>query len=331
MAQTKPSTGVPPWCQSVIRDLEQKQASNRLPHAMLFSGPSGLGKQLVARAFSQQLILQQSAPENREKTASLLQAGSHPDYQWITVEADKQSISVDQIRSLSQRLSLTSHAQTKIAVICLAEDMTTAAANALLKTLEEPPGDTLLLLVSNNIGRLPQTIRSRCQKVKFALPETALALSWLTPTIGQQATTFLHMAAGAPLTALEYYQENQGDTYNQLLVGLLALANLKTDAISMASESKQIGLQTLISWLNLLVSQLIQQKICTVYELDSKLNNSYNILNNLKLSADNLNLIKLYHYRDFLQQANREIHANLNPDLFLEEIFMRWQAAVSTR
>ena len=320
-----------PWCKSAFSDLERKYSSNRLPHAILFSGPSGLGKQQVARVFSQWLVLQQAAPENREKTASLLRADSHPDCLWITVEAGKQSISVDQIRSLIRRLSLTSHVQTRIGIICLAEDMTTAAANALLKTLEEPPGDVLLLLVSNNAGRLPQTIRSRCQKIDFALPDTALALSWLSQTLGEQAATFLHMAAGAPLTALQYYQEKQGDTYKQLLLGLASLARCETDAPSLASENKSIGLANLIAWLDQLVRQLIQQKMSAEYGQESKLDISCNLLNRLKLSIDNLDLIKLYQYRDFLQQARGEIQANLNPDLFMEEIFMRWSAAVGAK
>jgi DNA polymerase-3 subunit delta' len=123
---------------------------------------------------------------------------------WITPPEDKHTVGIDQIRELVANLSLTSYAGgSKVAIIDPAQAMTANAANSLLKTLEEPPGDTLLVLIADHFGKLPATIFSRCQRINVPLPAVADGLAWLHQL--QPATSWpeaLSAAGNAPLAAI---------------------------------------------------------------------------------------------------------------------------------
>ena len=109
----------------------------------------------------------------------------HPDLHWVFPEPKKRSISVDQIRETADALMLTSlYGQAKIVIIEPAEALTPGAANALLKTLEEPTRDTYLFLVCHQAGHLPATIRSRCQTLSLPQPPLESSLNWLSAQPG---------------------------------------------------------------------------------------------------------------------------------------------------
>jgi DNA polymerase-3 subunit delta' len=128
----------------------------------------------------------------------------HADMRWISTPEDKKSIGIEQIRELASELSLTSYeGMGKVAVIEPANDMTANAANSLLKTLEEPPGDALLVLVADRVGKLPATIFSRCQRIDIPIPGDTEALQWLDRhQPGASWAEALRMVGGAPLAAL---------------------------------------------------------------------------------------------------------------------------------
>ena len=174
----------------------------RLPHAVLLAGPVGVGKRAAAAWMAaQRLQLDTSRPVPGYPVVQ----PQHPDICWISTPEDKHSIGIEQIRSLVGQLSLTSYAGgAKVAVIEPANAMTINAANSLLKTLEEPPGDTLIVLVADRVGRLPATIFSRCQRIDFATPPQAIALDWLNSIQpGAAWLAALRAAGGAPLAAVE--------------------------------------------------------------------------------------------------------------------------------
>ena len=109
-----------------------------------------------------------------------LQAGSHPDFLSLQPEEKSKFIKVDQIRSLCESMAKTSQqGGWKVAVIFPAETMNIAASNALLKSLEEPEPNTLIILVSSRLSTIPMTIRSRCQIQSSAIPSTDIAQQWL--------------------------------------------------------------------------------------------------------------------------------------------------------
>ena len=184
------STKLCPWLQPVLAQLDTARTAKRLGHAWLLAGPRGTGKINVALVFANRLLrgipeAVQPPPLGPEEAVAAMRerhaATDHdPDLHWLFPEEDKRTISVDQIRFVAEVLALKAHRGTaKVVVIEPADGMTTGAANALLKTLEEPSGDTYLLLVSHQPERLPATIRSRCQRLSIARPRPADVIAWL--------------------------------------------------------------------------------------------------------------------------------------------------------
>lgn len=208
-----------PWHQELWSRLRQRRAAGRLPHALLLAGPAGLGKGRFARRLARTLLCQQpdEADEacGRCRSCRLFQAGTHPDYCVARPEEESRTIKVDQIRGLCAFLGFTAHqGGYKIALVEPADRLNLNAANSLLKTLEEPPGDGLLLLVSSRPSQLPATVRSRCQKVDFAAPPATVARAWLAARIegDPPPELALEVAHGAPLAALA---EADGDRWRR--------------------------------------------------------------------------------------------------------------------
>ena len=143
--------------QKQIKFLQKMAESGKIPHALLFSGPSQLGKKTIAFHFISRLL--------GEPPTKIL-GGGHPDF--ILIEPIKKQIQIDQIRELSWRLSLKPmKAPLKTAIIDEAHLMTKEAQNCFLKTLEEPKGNTLLILITEYPNFLLPTIISRCEIIKF--------------------------------------------------------------------------------------------------------------------------------------------------------------------
>jgi DNA polymerase III subunit delta' len=185
------------------------------PHALLIDGPRGIGKRTFALNLARALLCENPGAGGAAcgicAGCHYVAAGQHPDLRIIEPfilddegEVKTQDpIPVDRIRALTEWAQLTSHrGRAKVAVIVPAEAMNPAAANALLKTLEEPPPSTYLMLVAHQPGRVPATLRSRCRRLTAPRPTTAAATSWLEGHGVASATAALAQAGGAPLQAL---------------------------------------------------------------------------------------------------------------------------------
>jgi DNA polymerase-3 subunit delta' len=190
-----------PWLQPIVQWWQSSQQQGRPPHAVMITGAAGTGKRPAAAWLAAQRLGIGSA---ESLPLFPLAIPSHADLRWITTPEDKHTIGIDQIRTLVGDLSLTSYVGGgKVAVIEPADVMTTNAANGLLKTLEEPPGDTLLILVTDRPGRLPITIYSRCQRVNVRVPSENAGLAWLQRVQpGVSWPKILKDAGNAPLAAL---------------------------------------------------------------------------------------------------------------------------------
>jgi DNA polymerase III subunit delta' len=215
MSEIEPAAWGPllPW-QSAVASAALATRS-RWPHALLITGRRGIGKRRLALYFAQALLCEDSradgGPCGRCPSCGYVAAGAHPDLRLIEpIERDEDgnvkvldAILVDRIRELTEFAQLTTHRQrAKVAVIAPAEAMNTAAANALLKTLEEPPPATYLLLVSDQSGRLPATIVSRCRMLHAPEPDVAAANAWLAAQGVERPELLLAQAGGAPLLAV---------------------------------------------------------------------------------------------------------------------------------
>lgn len=220
-----------PWQNSLWEDLRGKLEG--LPHAVLIHGPEGIGKLALAEQLAQSLLCEAAdrsrLPCGQCAGCRWYLAGSHPDFRRVEPEAlalraDVQDedgeppasrgskpsteIKVDQVRGLEGFLNVGSHrGARRVALIHPAESMNPNAANALLKGLEEPPGQALFILVSHGPARLLATIRSRCVAIPLTLPGRTTAMAWLAAQDLPDPGPWLDFASGAPLRALHYARE----------------------------------------------------------------------------------------------------------------------------
>jgi DNA polymerase-3 subunit delta' len=209
-----------PWQEEVAQRALQLKEQQHLPHAVLVDTCSEHGIDHLASNLSALLLC--DSPENLSacgncEACRMMSAGTYADFSMVTLEHDSKTkkinknIKIDQVRNLIHEVSLTrKYQRLKIAAIYPAETMNKSSANALLKTLEEPAPQVLLLLLTPNRGRIPVTLRSRCQTWTIKPPTTSLALEWLGKE-GIDATTatqYLQFACGDPLLALHLQQQD---------------------------------------------------------------------------------------------------------------------------
>jgi DNA polymerase-3 subunit delta' len=235
----------PSWHQEHWARLQARRQRDALPHALLLCGPPGLGKRDFLRRFVRGLLCQQ--PQDGEACGScrschLFDAGTHPDYVALSYGLRKdgvqrQEIVVDQIRELSARLATASQfGGWQIASIDPADAMNMAAANALLKTLEEPARQTMLILLADAPWRMPATIRSRCQRIDFQLPAQAAALAWLQQLGVGDAESALAAAGGNPGLARLWAEQGALAQRQEVRKDLAALAAGRGDAMAMGKR-----------------------------------------------------------------------------------------------
>ncbi len=221
------------------------QMRERLPHALLLHGPAGVGKLALAERFAQ-LLLCESAAQGAEPCGACagchwFLGGNHPDLRYVEPEAfgryaereeeedpersktakPSTDIKIDQLRALRDFVNIGSHrAGRRIALLHPAEDMNTAAANSLLKNLEEPPASAMFILVSHRPARLLPTIRSRCVAMPVPRPTSAVAEAWLAAQGVPEPARWLAYAGGAPRRALEIATGDQAEALEKLLRSL---------------------------------------------------------------------------------------------------------------
>jgi DNA polymerase-3 subunit delta' len=174
--------------------LNRALANGRLAHAYLFSGPDGIGKRLVAMALARAIVCDEQRGCGHCLACRKIDHQNHPDLHIL--EPDGNSLKIEQIRSFQRDLNLKPlEAPRKICMIEQADTMTVGAANALLKTLEEPRGDTLLILLTAQPNRLLETIRSRCQPLPFTRHPNSRIQAELEKQLGIDSTESHILAA----------------------------------------------------------------------------------------------------------------------------------------
>lgn len=235
------NVGAPyPW-QSVLWDeVVARLEAGGLPHALLIAGPPGWGQWEFALVLARRILgLESVAAEDPI---------IHPDFRLVTIEEGKRQILVDQIRGLNQFAFETASAGgAKVAVIAPAEALNVNAANALLKTLEEPPSNTYLLLGSFAAGRLLPTITSRCQRLTLGIGGQERAREWLLAEAGSGANTEAAMffAGGAPLAALALLEEG---TLGDAQTLERCLLDPRGDVGSLLQLANKHSLDELLDW-----------------------------------------------------------------------------------
>lgn len=202
-----------PWQCDQWRRVQSQFDAGRLPHALLLHGAAGLGKEAFAKALAARLLCANPLMDMQGLVTACgacsdcrqVVVGSHPDQHRVQPDAVGRPIRIEQVRRLEEFVTKTrQRSAVKVGLLLTAEQLNANAANALLKTLEEPPPTSLLVLVCNSVERLPATVRSRCHQIAFRRPSWDTALGWLRsrPACGYDAELVLRLADGVPLRAL---------------------------------------------------------------------------------------------------------------------------------
>ena len=253
-----------PWLKRHWAFFLQRLEQDRLAHAVMIEGPAGCGKMILARAMVARLLCREDQPQACGicRSCKLIAGGAHPDYFELQPEEDSEVIKVDQVRALIGKLDLTtSISERKVAYIHPAENMNAASANALLKSLEEPTGNTVLILVSNNPGRLPVTIRSRCQTIPVSQPDIQLVREWLVNTTAKaedEIIAAVQAAGGSPLRAACYLDSPELEAYAQVRQGLATLLGRPGSVSLVSSQLNVLNPADLWRWLSMCTGDVIK-------------------------------------------------------------------------
>ncbi|MCY4045073.1 MAG: hypothetical protein OXE99_08335 [Cellvibrionales bacterium] len=315
-----------PWMQSLFEGLIERNQAKQLPHAILFVGEWLEDTEQFLTRLTRALLCQSAdeKPCGQCKSCLLFQAGSHPDLLNVTVEEGAKRIKIDQVRAVIEfDTKKPQIGQIKVIAMTAIETMNANSANALLKCLEEPSPNTLLLLQSNDIHQVLPTILSRCQKQALPKPSLEEAHLWLSKSVSEKAhrDRLLSFTDGNPLKAQQYYEDNR----------LLALDNYADQLIRlMQGEVRIVELGEKIikdnpnAWLDYLQTLCITlSKVSAGGANDQQLSRAL-----VELTAKEKFSELLYPFFDCVNEAKAETLTQSNPNmqLLIESLLYRWAA-----
>lgn len=356
-----------PWHDTTWEHFSALMAKEQLPHALLLTGMPGIGKRALAMAMAQSVLCEHRPPHARAcgacPSCHWFAMGHHPDLcivrpallaaqEGVQLEEDSETsvttadigtkdkklskeITIQQIRELTHFFDITaSRGNTRIAVIYPADAMNSSAANALLKTLEEPNGQRHFFLVSDAPHRLLPTVRSRCRTWKIQPPDVVMAVQWLNEQQVEQAEQKLAALGGSPLSVLELEQSAYWKTQDLVLSALsepsqldaLALAKQLDTLIRHNDKERQTGavrtvdLAFILGWLQRWTSDVLHAHFGVPIRYYPQ--RSEAIVRSARFQASAPWLA----YAKWLYQAGREAHHPLNSALFLEDCLLRYLA-----
>ena len=311
-----------PWLAPAQQRLLAAAARERLPTGLLIHGTTGIGAVWFARWAAALVLCEQraNAPCGRCQSCLRVDLNQHPDLLWVTPQDDSREIRVDQVRGLSAELSLTSHAGGyKLAVLSPAERLNRNAANALLKTLEEPLGRCMLVLVAAQPGGLPATLRSRCQRIDLLAPTASAAENFvraqgggadalrLLEVLGLEPLTVLDIDAGAVLAVAD-------DTNATLRALMSGGQDIVAIAERWAREHYEWRLSCVENWLTDCVRSASG---------DGRASAKLGVGAHLPAGRPALNIRSLFEQLDGIRELRRLAEAPLNKSLAIERLLWR--------
>lgn len=331
-----------PWQQTQWQQIDQLISADRLPHAMFLYGNRGLGKADFAMSLATSVLCQQPDASHHAcgscQSCQLLAANTHPDLHYLKPVAKKNSTSkkpalsirIEDIRDLCEKLNQTSQfSGYRVAILEQADQLTLSAANSLLKTLEEPGQGVLILLVSARPQRLPVTIRSRCQSLRFTVPAGNIAFDWLKNSVlknsalenytDKQLQQSLRQSYGSPLAALQQLlQEEQYQVLAEAMTAALSGKNSLDYPIKLAKYNKVAMLEAMLNW----ASDLSKMLACGT---ETKIVNEQH-RNLLKIRSKKINPHRLFRFHDQLNFNLRYSSIAVNEQLLWENLLLSWDS-----
>lgn len=337
-----------PWQQISWQRIQQQIAANKTPHALLISGQQGIGKWHFAQSLADYFLCLSPRSDlacGQCRSCQLVRANTHPDRKMFVPEGKGKNIKIDQIRELSSFVAKTSQqGGRKVILLGPVEQLNMNSANALLKSLEEPAGDTVLILMTHVLSAVMPTIRSRCQLLPLSTPSTAMATQWLQGLQVDDAQTLLRLAGGAPLIAKEMVE---GDYLEHLQLFVKTLDSVSSNTVSTVPDIVFAG-----QWLALSVNHITEwwmQIIHTLLSQPSDGESSQQLTSGQHLALAENNELGVTQYVERILTVGRSFNrqwlfkfndkllvlrqqqlqgANPNMQLLIEELLIDWQIIV---
>jgi DNA polymerase-3 subunit delta' len=318
-----------PWQQQNWEHLCDYRLQNRVPQALLITGNKGLGKQHLANQFTFSLLC--AKPQDNGlgcgycDSCLLLNAETHPDFIRISPDEPGKAITIGQIRSLVNRLTLKPQFESyRVVIVNPADLMNNAAVNAFLKCLEEPTERTLMLLITDKPTHLPATIISRCQKLAVAKPDKETAFAWLkqqnVDTLQCNASALLGLAQGSPLLALDYANDGTLTLRNDCFKAWMDIAKQRRHPAIIAEDWHKLPESPLIFWITSWIIDII--KCC--YQLKAGWLYNPDMKEPLQELSQQLELKELYKLYDLVLISRQRINTQINKHTMFEEILIKW-------
>lgn len=316
-----------PWQQGLWAQLGERRQH---AHAYLLHGPAGIGKRQLAELLRARLLCQ--SPQaglacGQCKACQLLAAGTHPDVFTLEPEEADKAIRVDQVRELVEFVVQTAQlGGRKVILLEPAEAMNINAANALLKSLEEPSGDTVLLLISHQPSRLLPTIKSRCVQQACPLPSQEQSLDWLAraqPSLSrEELAELLVLAGGSPLSALRLHELGVREQRALVVEGFKKLLKNQANVSQLAEGWNAVSLPLLFDWFAQWAHLALRYQM-TRDEQGLGLSDMAKVLQYLADKSSQARVLELQQW--LLEQRQKVLNkANLNRVLLLEAVLVRW-------
>ncbi|MCQ4267192.1 DNA polymerase III subunit delta' [Pseudomonas stutzeri] len=316
---------------------QQLVARAQHAHAYLLHGPRGIGKRLLAEQFAASLLCQNPSAAGacgRCKACQLLAAHTHPDYYVLEPEDVDKAIRVDQVRDLVGFVTQTAQlGGRKMVLLEPVEAMNLNAANALLKSLEEPSGETILLLVSHQPSRLLPTIKSRCVQQACPLPSRQQSLEWLASQLPDLAAELheelLALAGGSPLLAAKLHGQSVLELRAQVVEGVKKLHKAQQSPSQLAESWNALPVGLLFDWFCEWVHLILRYQM-TGDEAALGAADMNKVLHYLGQKASRENVMAL---QDWLLAQRHKVlgKANLNRVLLLEALLVQWASLPGAR
>lgn len=323
-----------PWQDALWQQLAGR---TQHAHAYLLHGPAGIGKRALAERLMARLLCLKPDGLNacgQCKSCHLLAAGTHPDTFVLEPEEVDKAIRVDQVRELVGFVVQTAQlAGRKVVLIEPVESMNINASNALLKSLEEPSGNTVLLLISHQPSRLLPTVKSRCVQQACPLPSPAQSQSWLKqklPDLSQQVVEeLLFLANGSPLTAVQMHEQGVIAQRAEVVEGVKKLLKQQIGPSQLAESWNSVSLPLLFDWF-CQWSQLMLRYQLTRDEAGLGQADMSKVIQYL---ADKSSQPKVLAIQDWLLAQRQKVinKANLNRILLLEALLVQWASLPGPR
>jgi DNA polymerase-3 subunit delta' len=319
-----------PWLEPYRRRLVDYALAGRVPQALLIAGIAGLGKMRLARAFARRLLCRRPGAAACGECASchLFEAQTHPDFLAIEPAEPGKPITIDAIRRLIGTLSLKpQYSGYRVVILAPAHQMNAAAANSLLKTLEEPDEHTVMLLLTESPAALPATILSRCQRMDITVPDRGHSIEWLAEQgLAEQAEVLLAMAQGAPLRALALAQEGVIQKRGEFYLAWGDVARCIEEPVLVAEKWAKFSCEALLDWMISWVIDLIRLRAAP----NCPTLNNPDLRKSLQATALQLELKNMYRFLDLLNATKRRLSGQINRQLALEELLIHWSRILKT-